>query len=154
MTFNEILSKQNVLNAVLLKDGDNELSKELKVKIVRLRIAFSKIRKQFDDDLQEFVKELAPERFKELQQKPEDQRTDEEKEEFEQLSAKINTDYNEFIIQKGNEEVIFTADDKFTDEEFDALININVGNQVEINGNKIKAEELMEIFYTLFVNKN
>lgn len=154
MTFNEILSKQNVLNAVLLKDGDNELSKELKVKIVRLRIAFSKIRKQFDDDLQEFVKELAPERFKELQQKPEDQRTDEEKEEFEQLSAKINTDYNEFIIQKGNEEVTFTADDKFTDEEFDTLININAGNQVEINGNKIKAEELMEIFYTLFVNKN
>lgn len=154
MTFNEILSKQNVLNAVLLKDGDNELSKELKVKIVRLRIAFSKIRKQFDDDLQEFVKELAPERFKELQQKPEDQRTDEEKEEFEQLSAKINTDYNEFIIQKGNEEVTFTTDDKFTDEEFDTLININAGNQVEINGNKIKAEELMEIFYTLFVNKN
>lgn len=154
MTFNEILSKQNVLNAVLLKDGDNELSKELKVKIVRLRIAFSKIRKQFDDDLQEFVKELAPERFKELQQKPEDQRTDEEKEEFEQLSTKINTDYNEFIIQKGNEEVTFTADDKFTDEEFDTLIDINVGNQVEINGNKIKAEELMEIFYTLFVNKD
>lgn len=154
MTFNEILSKQNVLNAVLLKDGDNELSKELKVKIVRLRIAFSKIRKQFDDDLQEFVKELAPERFKELQQKPEDQRTDEEKEEFEQLSTKINTDYNEFVIQKGNEEVTFTADDKFTDEEFDALININAGNQVEINGNKIKAEELMEIFYTLFVNND
>ena len=154
MTFNEILSKQNVLNAVLLKDGDNELSKELKVKIVRLRIAFSKIRKQFDDDLQEFVKELAPERFKELQQKPEDQRTDEEKEEFKQLSTKINTDYNEFIIQKGNEEVTFTADDKFTDEEFDNLISINAGNQVEINGNKIKAEELMEIFYTLFVNKN
>ena len=154
MTFNEILSKQNVLNAVLLKDGDNELSKELKVKIVRLRIAFSKIRKQFDDDLQEFVKELAPERFKELQQKPEDQRTDEEKEEFEQLSAKINTDYNEFIIQKGNEEVTFTTDDKFTDEEFDTLININAGNQVEINGNKIKAEELMEIFYTLFVNND
>ena len=154
MTFNEILSKQNVLNAVLLTDGDNELSKELKVKIVRLRIAFSKIRKQFDDDLQEFVKELAPERFKELQQKPEDQRTDEEKEEFEQLSTKINTDYNEFIIQKGNEEVTFTADDKFTDEEFDTLININAGNQVEINGNKIKAEELMEIFYTLFVNNN
>ena len=154
MTFNEILSKQNVLNAVLLKDGDNELSKELKVKIVRLRIAFSAIRKTFDEALQEFVKELAPERFKELQQKPEDQRTDAEKEEFEQLSAKINTDYNEFIIQKGNEEVTFTADDKFTDEEFDTLININAGNQVEINGNKIKAEELMEIFYTLFVNKN
>ena len=154
MTFNEILSKQNVLNAVLLKDGDNELSKELKVKIVRLRIAFSAIRKTFDEALQEFVKELAPERFKELQQKPEDQRTDEEKEEFEQLSAKINTDYNEFIIQKGNEEVTFTADDKFTEEEFDNLISINAGNQVEINGNKIKAEELMEIFYTLFVNKN
>ena len=64
MTFNEILSKQNVLNALLLKDGDNELSKELKVKIVRLRIAFSAIRKTFDEALQEFVKELAPERFK------------------------------------------------------------------------------------------
>ena len=46
MTLNEILTRQNVLNAILLKDGKNELGKELKVKIVRLRMAFNKYKKR------------------------------------------------------------------------------------------------------------
>ena len=46
MTLNEILLKQSVLAPLLVKSGDDELSKELKVKIVRLRIAFNKIKNQ------------------------------------------------------------------------------------------------------------
>ena len=76
MTLNEILTRQNVLNAILLKDGDNELGKELKVKMVRLRMAFNKYKKSLDEEVQEFTKELVPEELKTLQEKPESERTE------------------------------------------------------------------------------
>lgn len=154
MTLNEILTKQNILNSLLVKDGDNELSKELKVKIVRLRIAYNKVKKQFDDDVQEFTKELVPEELRTLQEKNEEDRTDVEKARLQELIDKTNSEYNEFMIQKGNEEIKFDTNDSFSDDDFDSIVAVNAGNEIEINGNKIKAEDLMEAFYTLFVNKD
>ena len=49
MTLNDVLTKQNVITKVILKDGDKELPKELKVKIMRIRMAYNKIKKQFPD---------------------------------------------------------------------------------------------------------
>ena len=154
MTLNEILTRQNVLNAILLKDGDNELGKELKVKMVRLRMAFNKYKKRLDEEVQEFTKELVPEELKTLQEKPESERTEEENTRLKELVNKVNSEYNEFMIQKGSEEVKFDTDYSFTDDDFDSIVAVNAGNEVEINGNKIKSEDLMEAFYELFVNKN
>ena len=154
MTLNEILTRQNVLNAILLKDGKNELGKELKVKMVRLRMAFNKYKKSLDEEVQEFTKELVPEELKTLQEKPESERTEEENTRLKELVDKVNSEYNEFMIQKGSEEVKFDTDYSFTDDDFDSIVAVNAGNEVEINGNKIKSEDLMEAFYELFVNKN
>ena len=154
MTLNEILTRQNVLNAILLKDGDNELGKELKVKMVRLRMAFNKYKKSLDEEVQEFTNELVPEELKTLQEKPESERTEEENSRLKELVDKVNSEYNEFIIQKGNEEVKFDTNYSFTDDDFDSIIAVNAGNEVEINGNKVKSEDLVEAFYELFVNKN
>ena len=98
MTLNEILTRQNVLNAILLKDGDNELGKELKVKMVRLRMAFNKYKKSLDEEVQEFTKELVPEELKTLQEKPESERTEEENTRLKELVDKVNSEYNEFMI--------------------------------------------------------
>ena len=154
MTLNEILTRQNVLNAILLKDGDNELGKELKVKMVRLRMAFNKYKKSLDEEVQEFTKELVPEELKTLQEKPESERTEEENTRLKELVDKVNSEYNEFMIQKGNEEVKFDTNYSFTDDDFDSIVAVNAGNEVEINGNKVKSEDLIEAFYELFVNKN
>lgn len=154
MTLNEILARQNVLNAILIKDGDSELSKALKVKIVRLRIALNKIKKQFDEDVQEFTKDLIPEELKALQAKPEDERTIEDTANIEKLVNKVNSEYNEFILQKGEETIPFETNIVLTDSDFDEIIAVNVGNEVEINGNKVKAEELMDVFYTFFIDNN
>ena len=154
MTLNEILTRQNVLNAILLKDGDNELGKELKVKMVRLRMAFNKYKKSLDEEVQEFTKELVPEELKTLQEKPESERTEEENTRLKELVDKVNSEYNEFMIQKGNEEVKFDTNYSFTDDDFDSIVAVNAGNEVEINGNKVKSEDLVEAFYELFVNKN
>ena len=48
MILNEILTRQNVITKILLSRGNKELPKELKVKIMRMRMAYSKIKKQFD----------------------------------------------------------------------------------------------------------
>ena len=153
MTLNEILLKQSVLAPLLVKSGDDELIKELKVKIVRLRIAFNKIKNQFEDEIKEFSSSLIPEDLKKLQEIPEDKRTLEDSKKIEELVDKVNSEYREFLEQKGKEEVTFTADDSFTDNEFDEIISVNAGNDVTVNGNNVKAEELMDSFYALFVDK-
>lgn len=152
MTTNEVLTKQNFLTKLMLKDGDNVLSNNLKVKVMKMRIEYAKVRKSFDEDLQEFVKDLAPERFKELQQKPEKERTDDEKKELDELTNKINSDYQAYVIQRGKDEVTINTT-SFTEDEYNELVEVNAGNDVEINGTKLNAADFLEILYSLFVEE-
>lgn len=152
MILNELLTRQNVLTKVILKDGDKELPKELKVKIMRVRMAYNKIKKNFDAEVQEFTEELVTDEFKELNNKTD--RTEAEEARFKELNNKINVDYQEFLIQKGQEEVKGLVDDSFTLDEYSEILDINSGNDVEINGNKIPAVDFMEIVYDLFVKED
>lgn len=152
MTTNEVLTKQNFLTKLMLKDGDNVLSNNLKVKVMKMRIEYAKVRKAFDEDLQEFVKDLAPERFKELQQIPEDQRTEDDKKELDELTNKINSDYQAYVIQRGKDEVTINTT-SFTEDEYNELVEVNAGNDVEINGTKLNAADFLEILYSLFVEE-
>lgn len=150
MILNELLTRQNVITKIELKDGDKELSKELKVKVMRIRLAYNKVKKAFDEDIKEFVEQITTDEYKELVQKT-DRNEDEEKR-FNELTSKINSDYIEFINQKGLEEISETIDDKFTEDEYAEILDINSGNDVEINGNKIKAADFMEVFYEMFIS--
>lgn len=149
MTLNNVLTKQNVITKIILKDGDKELSKELKVKIMRIRMAYNKIKKQFDDDTQEFTNQIISGELRELANKSE--RTLEEEARFNELNDKTNSEYQEYLIQKGLEEVKDTPDDVITMEEYSDILDVNSGNDVEINGNSVKAADLMEIVFDLFV---
>ena len=150
MILNELLTRQNVITKIELKDGDKELSKELKVKVMRIRLAYNKIKKAFDEDVKEFVEQITTDEYKELVQKTD--RNEEEEKRFNELTSKINSDYIEFINQKGLEEISETIDDKFTEDEYAEILDINSGNDVEINGNKIKAADFMEVFYEMFIS--
>lgn len=149
MILNEVLTKQNVLAQVILESDGKELPKELKVKVMRIRMAYTKAKKAFDAEVQEFAQDLMTDEFKELSNKSE--KTEEENAKFEEMQNKINSEYQEFLIQKGNEEVN-NVDDNFTESEYFDIVDINSGNNVEINGNKIKAADFLEIFYDIFVN--
>lgn len=151
MTLNDVLTKQNVITKVILKDGDKELPKELKVKIMRIRMAYNKIKKQFDDDTQEFTNQIISDELRELANKSE--RTPEEEARFNELNDKTNSEYQEYLIQKGLEEVKDTPDDVITMEEYSDILDVNSGNDVEINGNSVKAADLMEIIFDLFINE-
>lgn len=149
MILNELLTRQNVITKIELKDGDKELPKELKVKIMRIRLAYNKVKKAFDEDVKEFVEQIATDEYKTLAQKVE--RTEEEEARYNELNVKINSDYIEFVNQKGLEEVKDVIDDKLTEDDYNEILDVNAGNDVEINGQTLKAADLMEAFYELFV---
>lgn len=151
MTLNDVLTKQNVITKILLKDGDKELSKELKVKIMRIRLAYNKIKKQFDEDTQEFTNQIISEELKELMNNS--NRTEEQEKRYQELNSKANEEYQEYLIQKGLEEIKDTPEDSITIIEYSDIIDVNSGNNVEINGNKIKAADFLEIVYDLFVKE-
>ena len=151
MILNDVLTKQNVFTKIILKDGEKELSKELKVKIMRIRMSYTKIKKAFDEEVKEFTEELIPEELKELNNKSD--RTEEENTRMQELTDKVNSEYQEFLIQKGNEEVKDMPEDSFTMDEYSDIVDVNSGNDVEINGNKIKAVDFLEIVYDLFVKE-
>ena len=149
MILNEILTRQNVVTKILLSHGDKELPKELKVKIMRMRMAYSKIKKQFDEDTQEFSKQIVSDELRDLANKSD--RTPEENERFNELNSKANAEYQEYLIQKGKEEVKDFTDSTLTDDEYADILDINSDGEYEVNGQKIKAADLVEAVYELFV---
>ena len=149
MILNEILTRQNVITKILLSHGDKELPKELKVKIMRMRMAYSKIKKEFDEDTQEFSKQIVSDELRDLANKSD--RTPEENERFNELNSKANAEYQEYLIQKGKEEVKDFTDSTLTDDEYADILDINSDGEYEVNGQKIKAADLMEAVYELFV---
>lgn len=147
MTTNEVLTRHNFVSKLLLKDGDKELSRDLKVKVMGMRIEYGKIRKQFDEDVQEFVKSLNSDRLTELQQKGD--RTEAEEKELQELTDKLNGDYRAYVDSRLKEDVA-VSDKKFTEDDYAELVEVNAGNDVEINGTKLQATDFLEILYTLF----
>ena len=149
MTLNDVLTKQNLITKILLANDGKELSKELKVKIMRIRLAYNKIKKQFDEDTQEFSKQIVSDELRELANKT--KRTPEEETKFNELNNKANSEYQEYLIQKGNEDIKETPNDSFTEDEYFDILDLNSEGEYEINGQKVRATDLMEVFYDLFV---
>lgn len=146
MTLNEVLVRQNFVNQIALKNGENELPKDLKVKVMSMRIALNKIRNQHEEDSKEAAEGLKPSDFDTLAQKQD--RTKEEDEKFNKMYKALVDEHNAFLIEKGKEEVEF--DKTFTEEEFESLIEVN-SDDVEINGTKISGADFLEVIYTLLV---
>ena len=149
MTLNDVLTKQNLITKILLANDGKELSKELKVKIMRIRLAYNKIKRQFDEDTQEFSKQIVSDELRDLASKT--KRTPEQETKFNELNSKANSEYQEYLIQKGNEDIKETPNDSFTEDEYFDILDLNSEGEYEINGQKVRATDLMEVFYDLFV---
>ena len=148
MVLNDLLTRQNVFTKILIKDGDKELPKELKVKVMRIRMAYTKMKKNFDAEVQEFVDELMSPEFRELNGKAE--RTPEENTRLSELTEKMNSEYQVYMEQKGKEE-IEEINDALTEDEYADIVEVNAGNIVEINGTKIPVTDFLEVVHDLFV---
>lgn len=150
MTTNEVLARQNFITKVIFKDGDNSLSKDLKVKIMAMRIEYLKVRKSFDEDVQEFVKGLTTDEFNELQNKSD--KTEAEEARLKELTDQLNEDYTAYVQKRGQDEVDI-KNKSFTEDEYNEIVDVNSGNDVEINGQKLSSADFLEIIYTLFVEE-
>lgn len=142
-----MMVKHNFITKVLLRDGDKELSKDLKVKLMSMRIELGKVRKQLEEDLQEAVKELTQKGYQELIMK--EDKTEEDKAQVEAWNKQINEEYNAYVDKRGKEEV--QIDTTLSEDEFAQIIEVNAGNDVEINGTKLNAADFLEVLYSLFV---
>ena len=149
MILNDVLTKQNVITKILLANDGKELSKSLKVKIMRIRMSYNKIKKQFDEDTQEFSKQIVSDELRDLANKTD--RTPEEDAKFNELSTKANSEYQEYLMQKGQEEIADAPEDTFSEDEYADILDVNSEGEYEINNQKVKAADLMEAFYELFV---
>lgn len=142
-----MMIKHNFITKVLLRDGDKELSKDLKVRLMSMRIELGKVRKQLEEDLQEAVKELTPKGYQELIMK--ENKTKEDKAQVEAWNKQINEEYNAYVDKRGKEEV--QIDTTLSEDDFAQIIEVNAGNDVEINGTKLNAADFLEVLYSLFV---
>lgn len=142
-----MMVKHNFITKVLLRDGDKELSKDLKVRLMSMRIELGKVRKQLEEDLQEAVRELTPTGYQELIMK--ENKTEEDKAQVEAWNKQINEEYNAYVDKRGKEEV--QIDTTLSEDDFAQIIEVNAGNDVEINGTKLNAADFLEVLYSLFV---
>ena len=142
-----MMIKHNFITKVLLRDGDKELSKDLKVRLMSMRIELGKVRKQLEEDLQEAVKELTPKGYQELIMK--ENKTEEDKAQVEAWNKQINEEYDAYVDKRGKEEV--QIDTTLSEDDFAQIIEVNAGNDVEINGTKLNAADFLEVLYSLFV---
>lgn len=150
MTTNEALMRYNFISKVLLRADDCELSKGLKVKVMQMRIKLSKIRKEFDEDVNEAIQGFTPSRYSELVQKQD--KTEEDTQQIRDWNKQIQDACNEFIIKRGQEEVNIVTN--LTEDEYNEILEVNANNDVDINGQKLNAADFLEILYTLFVEED
>jgi hypothetical protein len=150
MTYNDAITKYNIISNIVLTDGDSELPKELKVKIVRNRIKLNKIKKEWDECMGEAIEQFKTEEYHTLIAK--ENRNDKEQKKLEKIVDKINAEFNEFVENKAQEELDINID-SFNSAEFDEIIAINASHTAVINGKEIDGITLMEFFSDNFVNE-
>lgn len=147
MTVNEMMIRHNFITKIILRDKDKELSKDLKVKIMSMRIELGKLRRQVEDDLQEAISQLTPSEYRELASKSD--LTQDEREQIKEWNKQITEEYNTYLDQRSKEEVQIDA--TLSEDEFAQIIEVNAGNDVEINGTKLNAADFLEVLHSLFV---
>lgn len=148
MTINEVMIRHNFINKILFKDDTSSLDKDLKVKIMSMRIEYGKIRKSLEEDLKEFVNSLTTDDMKVLASKPD--KTPEEINQIQSWNNQIKDEYNTYISKRGREEVNI-INDTFTEDEYNQIVKVNTENDVEINGTHLNAPDFLEVIYNLFV---
>ena len=148
MTINEVMIRHNFINKILFKDDTSSLDKDLKVKIMSMRIEYGKIRKSLEEDLKEFVNSLTTDDMKILASKPD--KTPEEINQIQSWNNQIKDEYNTYISKRGKEEVNI-INDTFTEDEYNQIVKVNTENDVEINGTHLNAPDFLEVIYNLCV---
>ena len=148
LTTNDVIIRHNFITKVQFKDGESTLSKDLKIKIMAMRIEYGKVHKAFDEDVQEFTKGILSDRFNELNQKQD--RTEDENKEMNELITQYNNETNEYINSRAMD-TVEVKEYTFTEDDFAEILETNSDNNVTINDTQINAPDFLEAIHELFV---
>ena len=151
MTLNDIVSKYNLITQLRLEHNGKEFSKELKLKIIKMRIEYGKFSKALDNDIKEFTDGIISDRYKFLVNAG--FRTPEENKELSELEEEYRKDISEYMNSKANDVIENVNDWKITPDEYEEIIDFNITNNVNINGNQILGPDYLELIYNLLVEK-
>ena len=153
MVLNDVLTKQNVINALQFKNELHEIPMELKSKIMKIRLAYKSIKEELDTKIASFYEANVSDELRELSGKEE--RTDEENARLTELDLEFKEMYQKFLEEEGDREVTISCVDTFTEEEFDDILQVNCSGKAKIavNGKLTDVDVLtiMESVYVLFV---
>lgn len=148
MTFNDLLLKQSVITKLVIKNDNGELPRELKVKLMRIRASYTKFRKNYDSEVQDFVNELMSDEYRTLINN--NDRTEIEEQRLAELVSDLNSEYSIYIQQK-LKETVSDIEDSFTEDEYNYIVEVNSTVTPEINGKQLSTEDFLELVYILFV---
>lgn len=149
MTIDEALTKQAFIVKLKFKNGSDELSKDLMVRIMKARIKLNKVRAEFDEDVKKAVDGFQTDEFKELQAK--EIKTDEENKTFTDLINKINGEANDYVVALIQDEAKDVEDITFTEDEFNEIIPVNADTEADINGQHISGPDFLDAIHQVFV---
>lgn len=149
MTMNDILTRQNFLRRILVKKGNKELSKQLRIKVINMRMELYKTKESFNKDIQNFISQSIPKNYLKLQNKQ--NRTVEEDKELQKESDKIRNIQKQYLLDKESEEIYSEYNFTFSEDEFDEIAYVNSSIEEDIYGKHFTSEDFLEVFYSLFV---
>lgn len=164
LTYSDIQTKDILLSALPLKEGDKELPSAIKTKAVLMGVELLNLTERFQKDSTEIIKKLKPEGFDERARKMErlkeiesfkEPLSDDLKEAaiirklkpaFEKEQQCLVEEYNAAITSKLSEEVEIKSPG-FTQDEMQTIIEtLSSGDDIEINGNKIPRLRYLVMF--------
>lgn len=148
LSINSAVLKYNLLNCLKYSDETYNVPRELKVRLIRMKLDLEKIYKEFNLFQQQALEEIKTDRYKYLVDKKD--RTPEEEKEVNDLMKELNEDLHKIVREKSLDKVNVNFN-YLTEDEFNDILLVNVNNNVRINGMDIASEEYIELFHNEFV---
>lgn len=147
MTINEVMARYNFITKINFSDCDKSLDKKLRVKLMKMRIDYNKVKNNIEQDAKSFIESLLTEDVQNLVRKA--NKSQQELDQVENINKQLTEDYTEYLNQKGQQHSL--PDEYLTEDEYLQILEVNTDINTEINGVKLSPSDFMETFYELFV---
>ena len=153
MSINDALIRYNILASLKYKDGDYSLPRDLKIKLIKCKISLEKIFNDFNSYQEKCLSEVKTDEYNDLIAIEEDKRTDEQKKRLEEVVGTLNQEMNELLFNKTMEEVDVPEFEYLSSKEFDSVLEVNIENEVTINGRTIDGGGYVDLIHQAFTSK-
>ena len=150
MSINEAIMRYNLLTPLKYKDGDYSLSRDLKIRLIKLKIELDKVFNDFNAYQEKCIEAVKTDEYNKLIEIPENDRTKEQNEKLDEIVRNLNDEMNELLSKKSQEMIQVNAFDYLSEDEFEQVLEVNVDNEVTINGNTIDGATYISLLHQGF----